>query len=90
MPRVRPLTAAQAKRQAYQKRTTELAKGLGAAKTYQGLDNDGVGAELGLSRIAAARLLKGEGDVRMTVTGFWAALDLAGLEIRQKSIQLDL
>lgn len=89
MPRVRPLTATQAKQQAYQRRTAALARGLGAAKVYQGLDNDEVGAELGLSRAAASKLLKGEDDVRMTLTGFWAALDLAGLEIRQKPIQLD-
>lgn len=89
MPRVRPLTVAQAKRQVYQNRSTVLIKGLHAAQGMQGLKNEELGDELGLSKNTVPRLLKGE-DVRLTLTGFWKALDLAGLEVRPKQVKLDL
>lgn len=89
MPRSKPLTRAQAKREAYRNRSTALAKGLGAAKSFHGLDNEAIGAQLGLGKNTVPKLLRGE-DVSLTVTAFWAALDLAGLEVRPKPIKLDM
>lgn len=89
MPRTKPLTRAQAKREVYRNRSTALAKGLGAAKIFHGLDNEAIGAQLGLGKNTVPKLLRGE-DVSLTVSAFWAALDLAGLEIRPKPIKLDM
>lgn len=89
MPRVRPLTAAQEKKQVYENRSATLAKGLGAAQSFHRINNEALGNELGLSKNTVPKLLKGE-DVRMSVTAFWKALDLAGLEIRPKPVKLDL
>lgn len=89
MPRVKPLTVAQAKRQVYQNRSAALIRGLHAAQGVQGLKNEDLGDELGLSKNTVPRLLKGE-EVRLTLTGFWKALDLAGLEVRPKPMKLDL
>ena len=88
MPRVKPLTKTQAKNEIYKNRSATLAKGLGAAKIFHGLDNEAIGARLGLGKNTVPKLLRGE-DVSLTVSAFWAALDLAGLEIRPKPIKLD-
>ena len=89
MPRVKPLTRAQAKEEVYRNRTNALAKGLGAAKSFNGMDNGQLGEVLGLGRNTVPKLLKGD-NVFMTVTSFWAALDMAGLEVRPKPVKLDL
>lgn len=89
MPRVRPLTRAKAREEVYRNRSHALAKGLGAAKTFNGLGNEELGAELGLGKNTVPKLLRGE-DVTLTVTAFWKALDLAGLEVRPKPAKLDL
>lgn len=89
MPRVKPLTKTQAKTEVYKNRSATLAKGLGAAKIFHGLDNEAIGAQLGLGKNTVPKLLRGE-DVSLTVTNFWRALDLAGLEVRLKPVKLDV
>lgn len=86
MPRVKPLTRAQAREELYRSRTNTLAKNLGSVKTFNGMDNATLGDAIGLGKNTVPKLLKGE-NVYMTVTTFWKALDLAGLEVRPKSVK---
>ena len=89
MARTKPLTLSQAKQKAYERRSAALARGLGAAKSFDRMDNKDMAEQLGLCSPTVSRLLKGE-NVCLPVMTFWKALDMAGLEVRPKPANLEL
>lgn len=88
MPKVKPLTQAQAKRQAHENRSKALATGLIVYKTQAKLTNEQMAADLQIGKNKLPKLLDGQ-DTAVTVSTFWKLLDMAGLEIRRKDLRLD-
>lgn len=83
MPKV-ILTAAQRRKQRHERRSRSLADGLAAYKSRNRLTNENLADELGVGKNTVTRLLCGE-DVKVSVMTCWRLLEVAGLEVKQRS-----
>ena len=88
MPKVKPLTPAQAKKQAHANRTKALARGLRVYKDEKDLTMEEMAAQLKIGKNKLPRVLK-ESDEALPLSTVWIMLDMAGLEIRPKQLKLD-
>ena len=86
MPKV-VLTQAQRRMQRYERRTRALADGLAAYKRRNGLTNENLADALGIGKNTIARILSAD-DVKISAMTYWQLLELAGLDLKQKEIEL--
>ena len=80
MPRVKPLTEAQRRRERYKIRSGKLADGLAVYKSRGRLSNEQLAAEVGIGKNTIPRLLAGE-DVKLPIMAYWRLLEIAGLRV---------
>lgn len=87
MPKV-ALTETQRRQQRYARKSAALADGLAAFKRRERLTDKQIGAAIGMSDKSIVKLLE-EKPVMMTPETFWALLEVAGLEVRPRTVNFD-